>query len=201
MTRPMGAVVVVAVVVLLAACASSDDGAGARVSSTTSSEVLPTESNPVTADIEPCPGAKTAQPVDGGPPDLRLPCLGPGPDVNLAELRGPLVVNVWASWCGPCRDEMPWLQRLQESSDVDVLGIDAEDQSGAAAALLDELGVSYPSLFDPQNAIASEVGTNNKPISLLISASGEVVQTELGPFTSYDDLVDSVEEHLGVTVQ
>jgi DsbE subfamily thiol:disulfide oxidoreductase len=119
----------------------------------------------------------------------------------MAGLAGrPTLVNVWASWCAPCRAEMPWLQRLADTGSVRVLGVDAEDESGAASALLDELGVTFPSVFDPSNSFARGVGVVSKPMSVLVDADGRIVKVVPGPFDSYSQLAQTVESELGVTL-
>jgi hypothetical protein len=95
---------------------------------------------------------------------------------------------------------MPWLQRLADAGEVDVLGVDAEDQSGAASGLLKELNITYPSVFDPENLFARDVGIVTKPMSLLVSSSGAVQHVVPGQFESYDQVVQLVDQYLGVTV-
>lgn len=203
MTRGVRALLssALAMTVLLGVAACSDD-AGTRVTADESLGSLPSESTTVVADIEPCPSSGPANGGEGALPDVELSCLGPGDPVLMSGLSGrPMVVNVWASWCAPCRAEMPWLQRLADSGAVAVLGVDAEDQSGAASALLAELGVTYPSVFDPTNSFARGIGVVSRPTSLLVSSDGEVVQIIPGAFESYEQLVESVETELGVKVR
>ncbi|MEU4418788.1 TlpA family protein disulfide reductase, partial [Nocardia salmonicida] len=104
------------------------------------------------AGIADCAPGDAAAVDDGGLPDLTLPCLGGGPDVDLASLHGPLVVNLWATWCGPCRRELPLYQQFSEkyAGRVPVLGIDFNDlQVANALELAKESGVTYPQLADP----------------------------------------------------
>ena len=99
------------------------------------------------AGIEDCPAATSAPPADAALPGITLPCLGGGPDVDLSALEGPLVVNLWAQWCEPCRDELPFYQRLHEegAGKVRVLGIDYLDpQPGGAIALAEAPGPATP---------------------------------------------------------
>ncbi|MFL6288836.1 MAG: TlpA family protein disulfide reductase [Actinomycetes bacterium] len=151
--------------------------------------------------MDACPRSGQPSATDDALPNLTLTCLGPGGPVRMSGLSGrPLIVNVWASWCAPCRTEMPWLQRLADSGAVDVLGVDAEDQSAAASGLLRDLGISYPSVFDPENRFAHDVGIITKPMSLLVAPNGDVEHVVPGPFESYEQLVQLVDEHLGVQV-
>lgn len=202
MTRVRAAVAGVVVVLALTGCGADQD-AGVRVqpTATTPTTVAPdTEgADGAVAEIEPCPDSGPPLGRGDGLPELELPCLGPGDPVQLAGLQGrPRLVNVWASWCPPCRDEMPWLQQAHESGQVDVLGIDAEDQVGAASALLADLDITFPSVFDPSNEFAREIRNISKPTTLLVSRDGEVVYVRSGAFTSYDDLRDVLRTYLKV---
>ena len=89
--------------------------------------------------------------VEGGMPDLTVPCLGGGRSVNVAGLRGPMIVNFWQSTCHPCRQEMPALAAYARDQDaVKVLGIDILDvQPGAALQLARDSSVGYPLVADP----------------------------------------------------
>ena len=92
--------------------------------------------------LEQCPEGTSA---DGALPDVTLPCLGGGPSTSLAALEGPLVLNLWAQWCGPCREELPYYQRLHEKAGdrLHVVGLDFMDtQPAAALELLRESGVT-----------------------------------------------------------
>jgi len=154
------------------------------------------------AGIEDCTPGK-AGPADGGLPAVTLPCFGGGPAVELSSLRGPMVINLWASWCGPCRQEMPVLQSFQEEygDSVPVLGIDYGDaQPVAAMELAEKSGVTYPLLADPQSELdraAPFPGMRGLPFLALVDADGRVVHQEFVELTSKDQLVDLVNEHLG----
>ena len=84
-------------------------------------------------------------------PDLSLPCLTGGPAINISEFGGqPMVVNLWATWCGPCREEMPVLQGAYEryAGEVSFVGVSTKDNSEAAGAFLQDVGVAYPQIVD-----------------------------------------------------
>lgn len=145
-------------------------------------------------------------PGGGELPDLTLPCLGGGTDVDLSTLRGPMVINTWASNCGPCIKEMPALQQFHQTygDQVAVLGIDFLDtQPGAALALAEETGATYPSLADPEGELLEQKElrlANGNPQFLLIDADGAVVHQQAGGLTSVDEVVAMVDEHLGATL-
>ena len=136
-------------------------------------------------------------PVDGGLPELTLPCLGGGQDVELSSLRGPLVVNLWASWCVPCRAELPYFDRL-DAAGVPVLGVDFEDtQPDQALALAADAGVSYPSVADVEGTVRAPLRVVGMPTTLFVDPAGRVTATLALEFTSYEQLVAAVGEHLG----
>ncbi|GAA2352810.1 hypothetical protein Cme02nite_26770 [Catellatospora methionotrophica] len=105
-------------------------------------------------------------------PELALECMAGGDPVRLADLRGPLVINLWASWCAPCRKELPAFQRLADGGRVPVLGVVTEDSRDAAAWLADELKVSLPSVYDRSGALKAAVGENVLPITLFVGPDG-----------------------------
>ena len=157
------------------------------------------------AGIDDCPATgDAAAPRDDGLPGLALPCLGGGRDVDLAQLRGtPLVVNFWATYCQPCREEMPLLQRLHERAgdQVRMLGVDFDDPHPAMALeLAAATGVTFPLVADPQARLRSPLRITGLPVTLLVDADGRIAYTPVGPVSSYHQLADLVREHLGVSV-
>lgn len=128
-------------------------------------------------------------------PVRELPRLGAEGTGSLAELRGQVVVlNVWASWCPPCLEEMPLLQRTHkriESQDAMVLGIDTQDASEDALEFLDEQGISFPSLRDIDREYGREFGVSGYPETFLIDRAGRVAQMRRGPVTQ-----EWLDEHL-----
>ncbi len=155
------------------------------------------------AGIEDCvPG--DAEPVEGGLPEIVLPCFGGGPDVDLSTLRGPLVVNLWASWCGPCRRELPVLQDFydQHGEQVPVLGVDFQDPAtGLAMELLAERGVTYPSVADTGGELAATaLRITAMPTTVLVAEDGTVAQVLPLELETVEELEELVAEHLGVTL-
>jgi thiol-disulfide isomerase/thioredoxin len=155
------------------------------------------------AGIEPCPRTEPRPGVAGGLPDIALPCLGGGRDVNLAGLRGPMVVNLWASWCEPCRQELPVLQEYAERArrQVRVLGVDFEDTRPAAALeLARRSGVRYPLVADLDGATRRALRAGGLPWTVIVDADGRIARTLPGQLHSVDELDAAVEEAAGVSV-
>lgn len=149
--------------------------------------------------VQPCP-------APDGPgsdlPGLTLPCLGGGRDVDLSDVSGPAVVQLWASWCTSCPDELPLYQRLRDEygDKLTVLGVDWQDtQPGKALALLDETGTTMPQLADPGGELADHYRLAGLPAILLVDADGNVT-FKLMRIDTYDQLLGLVEDHTGVRV-
>lgn len=151
-----------------------------------------------------CPSAKQPGTDKGGKrlPAVTLPCLGKGPSVRLGSLRGPMVINLWATWCGPCRGEVPIFQKLHESagSRVPVLGIDFQDKSpNAALSFLVDTHAHYPSVFDASGKTEAAVGSSGGlPVTLFVDRSGRIVHRKVGPYGSLHALKADVRAHLRV---
>ncbi len=156
------------------------------------------------AGLEVCP-APSGQPAGATSPlpDVTLPCLGGGRDVDLATLRGPMVVNLWAQWCPPCREELPFYQQLHEEAggDVAVLGVDYQDtRPDWALDLLDQTGVTYPSVADPSGKLRVPFRVRGLPGIVFVDEAGDVVAVEYVVIESFDQLAALVDKHLGVAV-
>jgi cytochrome c biogenesis protein CcmG, thiol:disulfide interchange protein DsbE len=113
---------------------------------------------------------------------------GPG-SLSLASLRGHVVVlNFWASWCGPCKHEAPLLQaawRRYRARGVVVLGVDAQDFSGDARHFVRRYGLDYPSVHDGAGTIAARYGTSGFPETWFVDRRGRLVAEHVvGPLTA-----------------
>lgn len=117
---------------------------------------------------------------------------------RLKALRGhPVVINVWAAWCGPCRDELPVFQRvsLDWGARVGFLGVDLKDSRSSAVRLLREIPVTYPSFEDPRGRIAAEYRLTGTPSTIFYDASGEQTYVHPGPYLRRADLDADIRRH------
>mgnify|MGYP000163797446 CR=1 FL=1 len=114
-------------------------------------------------------------------PDVQLTSVGDGSTIDASELRGPALVNLWATWCGPCRAEMPAFQAVaSDLGDVRVIGINEGDAGDKAAGFLDDVGVTFDQYLDPDSAISAELRVSGLPATLVVDADGHVVEIHSG---------------------
>lgn len=120
-------------------------------------------------------------------PSPSLPRLEGDGTGSLAEYKGRWVlVNFWASWCGPCKEEAPTLERFQHQHGgphFTVLGIDSRDLSGDGRTFVRHTGLSYPQLRDGDGGVAHEYGTTGVPENFLVDPAGKVRLLVHGPVT------------------
>jgi thiol-disulfide isomerase/thioredoxin len=149
-----------------------------------------------------------ARALAGSPPPLAalhsqanqiLPGGAAAYEKRIAALRGyPVVANVWASWCGPCRFEFPVLQKLaaRYGKRVAFLGIDSDDSDDSARTFLSEAPVPYPSYTDPDKEIAESIGaTHGYPDTAFYDRSGKLVYLKQGPYAHDSELEADVRRY------
>ena len=110
-------------------------------------------------------------------PGFTLPRLDRAGSLSLASLRGrPVVLNFWASWCEPCKQEAPLLEAAARRwKDVVVVGVDAQDLSGDARRFLRRHGVTYPTVHDGAGAVARRYGVSGFPETWFLDRAGRLV--------------------------
>jgi cytochrome c biogenesis protein CcmG/thiol:disulfide interchange protein DsbE len=124
----------------------------------------------------------------------------PGERLRLADFRGrPVLVNFWASWCVPCRQEMPELESVRNryAGRLEVVGINMWDDEASANALLDEFGVTYPQGIDRDGEVVKAFGIDAVPSTAFITADGRFAAVANGK-PSPSELQAMITEHLGL---
>jgi thiol-disulfide isomerase/thioredoxin len=195
-------------VIMLAACAGS---AAPTPPVESSAEAVPTPE--LTADlaamkkaagIADCPRSDPdVAALPSGLPDVVLPCLGGGRDVRLAGLRGkPMMINVWAQWCGPCREEAPYLAEVaaENKSDLIIVGVDHADPRPDLAIEFAQLSSwTYPQLADPDVVLREALQITGPPQTFFVRPDGTIAYRHAGPFKSAAEIRDLADKHLGVS--
>jgi thiol-disulfide isomerase/thioredoxin len=186
----VAAVVLAAVLVMgLAACGTTPHAGAAKTTA------------PASSAVQACP-AQPDRPAKGSQvlPSLTFGCLGGG-RLDLGKAPGvPTVVNLWASWCGPCREELPLMQRLAAAGagKVRVVGVVSKDGRPQAVSFAADAGATFPSAFDGQGDLMTKLGLQGLPYTYFLDADGAVAFTQVGPVTSEEQLRGLVADHLGV---
>lgn len=209
--RPVAALLAVAAACLLLVGCTETPDVGARrdtgtaqpapaPEATASSERLAAQKK--AAEIADCPPSDgDASVVQGGLPPVMLSCLGGGRDVWLPGLRGkPMLLNVWAQWCGPCRTEAPYLAEVAtKDSELMILGVDYVDaQPGLAIEFAQLARWRYPQLADTDKALGAPLQIVGPPQSLFLRPDGTIAYRHSGPFTSAEQIRELTHVHLGV---
>ena len=172
------AVVVVLAIGTVTWLAIADDGGDG------SSTASPT----VTVPGRLAPATRDGAPGVGDPaPDFALPSLVGTGTVRLSDFRGtPVVLNFWASWCTPCRDEFPLLRAadLGAAGRYQIVGVDSRDQIRAdARAFVKDEQAEWPNGYDGRDSVLRAYGVNGQPQTLFIDAEGTIVSRVAGPLT------------------
>ena len=122
-------------------------------------------------------GTANSANIQGKAPNFTLKS-NTGKNIKLSELRGQVVLlNFWASWCGPCRQEMPLLEKLQQRYSAlgfTVLGVNVEEDSSKAKSLLKDIPVSFPILFDTKNTVSEQYKVSAMPSTVMIDRNGNM---------------------------
>jgi len=114
-----------------------------------------------------------------------------GKNIRLSELRGEVVlVNFWATWCGPCREEMPLLNQVYQSYHavgLEMLGVNIDDDANSASNMAKTLGVKFPVLFDASKSVSRQYEVSTMPMTLLIGRDGTVRYVHQGYERGYEE--------------
>jgi thiol-disulfide isomerase/thioredoxin len=130
-----------------------------------------------------------------------LSCLDSKSRVVLEALRGPMVVNVFGSWCAPCQQEIPRLIALYASKKVTIVGVDVEESTmSAGRAFVMKKGITWPVLFDADGSTKANFGPG-VPVTWFINSVGTVVYKKIGLIATQSELNLYVKKYLGITVK
>jgi len=126
-------------------------------------------------------------------PAVELPALAAGDaSLELGSLAGPAVVNLWATWCTPCRTELPEFQSASEDHDgVRFVGVDIGEDPAVAQAFLDDLGVSFEQYADRDGDLSDALGVAALPVTIVVDGDGDIAERHVGPM-SRAELDDAV---------
>ena len=140
------------------------------------------------------------QSVESSKQAVNLDCLDEGSVIDLSRVKGPVLVNVWGSWCGPCKDEMPIFVDFysKHSESVGLIGISVEEADiQNARDFVQAYGMTWPNLYDADGATRATLGMG-VPITLFIDENGEIVYRKIGVVTTIEGLENETRKYLGV---
>jgi cytochrome c biogenesis protein CcmG, thiol:disulfide interchange protein DsbE len=129
-----------------------------------------------------------------------LQCLNGGAAVTLESIKGPALINVWGSWCTPCRQELPHFRALAATGKVKIIGIDVEEKDLAAGRkFVIAQGMTWPNLFDKDGRTKSAFGMG-VPVTWFLNSKSVVVYRQIGVINSDKLLFDEVHKYLGIKI-
>jgi len=131
---------------------------------------------------------------------IAFPCLDGKSTIRFAALRGPLIVNVWGSWCAPCKEEIPFFRSFYAKNQIQILGVDVEEAKNSdGVKFVLENGMTWPSVVDPDGR-SRELFGMGVPVTWFIDKSGAVVHKKIGVLKSETELRDLARKYLHITV-
>lgn len=191
---PKRTVVGVSIAVLLTACGGTSNNAPDRDFAAPPFEPIKVPG------LEGCVGMERETSVSDSSdrlPKADLPCFNEAGTVDASQLAGPAVINLWASWCGPCRKEMPMLaEAARTNPDVQFVGVNTQDGGENAAELLAKTGVTYPQLVDLDAVVLGYTRVPGLPVTLALDSDGVVVDRVIGEVSKEElaTMLDSLTE-------
>ena len=132
-----------------------------------------------------------------------MPCLDWSGEINFYQLKGPLLINVWGSWCEGCKREMPYFVELNQNplfknGQIQILGVNVEEKSkGDAIDYIQKSGMNWPNLEDTSGISKSMFGPG-VPVTWFIDENGKNIETKIGAYTNKKQLFNQVEKAFGV---
>lgn len=194
-SRPAASAVVAAVLALVSAACSAKPAPAAKASPAGPSCLT----GAVVAPGSPPPSPQAS---DAAVAAVALKCFAGGGEARVTDLRAPTVVNLWASWCPPCLEELPAVERYagRAKGSVRVIGVVTRDHHDTAQTVIDDKKLTFPMLEDQQQRLLLAVDRNALPVTLFVTAAGSVAYVYNGTALDEASLELMVERYLGVVV-
>ena len=133
-------------------------------------------------------------------PDVDITGLTSGESIQLSDIEGPAVVNLWATWCAPCRAEIPDFEEVHQarSGEVRFVGINVGEDPAVAAGFIDEVGATYDQFADLDGEVSTELRATSMPVTVVIDEDGVITTRHLGPLDQ-QGLNEAIDEALTVS--
>ena len=151
---------------------------------------------PAVGTLAPCTSITT---IEKSEKETITECLDGGVGVDVTSIKGPAIINVWGSWCQPCKDELPIFKEFYQELDpsIQLIGVDVEESSvKAGRSFARNQGISWPNLFDRDGLTRAYFGMG-VPVTWFIGSDGKVVAKHIGVFTSIEQLRTKTEKAFG----
>ena len=137
-------------------------------------------------DVVECDSIKIEKSITAG---TKLPCLTGNAGLSIEQLRGPVLVNIWGSWCPPCREEIPLFVKLNNEKKIPIVGIAVDEaRIRDPQDYVRQNEITYPNLYDEKSLTAAKLGPG-VPQTLLIDETGQIVKKKIGKFKDYEELL------------
>jgi thiol-disulfide isomerase/thioredoxin len=144
------------------------------------------------SEIETLPGISSNQ---------SLECLDGSTGLPVDSIKGPAIINVWGSWCDPCRDEIPYFRDFYAQMDpsIQLIGVDVEERNREdGQKFVRDYGITWPNLYDEDGSTRKYFGMG-VPVTWFIGPDGETIYKHIGPIKSLTELKNLSSKHLGVS--
>lgn len=130
-----------------------------------------------------------------------IDCLDGSSGIPVDLIKGPAIINVWGSWCDPCRDEIPYFREFYAQMDpsITLIGVDVEERNPEdGRQFVRDYGITWPNLYDKDGSTRKYFGMG-VPVTWFIGADGETSFKHIGPIKSVNELKELSSKHLGVS--
>jgi len=127
-------------------------------------------------------------------------CLDSSPGVNVAAIKGPAIINVWGSWCDPCKEELPYFSEFFQTMDpqIQLIGVDVEEKRIEDGRMFARThGIMWPNLYDADGSTRKYFGMG-VPVTWFIDGNGKVLYKKIGPFNSTEELRTMAFKYFGL---